>query len=540
MTFMNNKRLIGGISIICMLLLCTVASIIYGQNHKQEVRNSYAGELPAAPIQENPLQGINEDFTVTAEFSSHLPIVVIDTGGIEPPVNTYFKKDHENSTNGIYVPIEGLDPYVEGTIYVLEKESGMNSLADEPVLSSCIRIKRRGNTSMNYEKAQWMVKTITESGQYNEVDMLGMGAEHDWILNGSMYDKSMLRNYLAYSIASEILENTPDSRYCEVLLKDGNTYKYQGVYLMMESIEQGTDRVNISEYHQGDDFNSYLIRRDRFDEEAITLDNFGRLNGYSTEYMAIMYPSKKHITDEMISYVNNDINYIEEILYSDDQDVFSRYQDVIDVDSFIDYFLINEFFGNYDAGNNSTYFYKDMGGKLTMGPVWDFDGAMDNYMYEPFETGSLAFYTKPWFNRLCKDEGFLHKLEKRYTKLRQTTLSNQHVIGKIDEIIAYLGGARQREWMRWGHWYQTENRYSLLEYTTKDGNTLCRNATTYEDEIYRIKTVLREHGDSIPDALKLLEKDADTITGFETWMGYLLLLAAAIFFIPAIFVSFRK
>ena len=241
MTFMNNKRLIGGISIICMLLLCTVASIIYGQNHKQEVLNSYAGELPAAPIQENPLQGINEDFTVTAEFSSHLPIVVIDTGGIEPPVNTYFKKDHENSTNGIYVPIEGLDPYVEGTIYVLEKESGMNSLADEPVLSSCIRIKRRGNTSMNYEKAQWMVKTITESGQYNEVDMLGMGAEHDWILNGSMYDKSMLRNYLAYSISSEILENTPDSRYCEVLLKDGNTYKYQGVYLMMESIEQGTE-----------------------------------------------------------------------------------------------------------------------------------------------------------------------------------------------------------------------------------------------------------------------------------------------------------
>ena len=51
-----------------------------------------------------------------------------------------------------------------------------------------------------------------------------------------------------------------------------------------------------------------------------------------------------------------------------------------------------------------------MGGKLTMGPVWDFDGAMDNYMYEPFETGSLAFYTKPWFNRLCKDEGFLHKI----------------------------------------------------------------------------------------------------------------------------------
>lgn len=540
MTFMKNRRLIGAISIICMLFLCTVATVLYGSNHKQEVHNSYEEKLPVAPVEENPLAGIHDDFTVTQEFSSHLPIVILDTGGVEPPINTYFQKEHENSQNGIYVPIEGLDPYVEGTMYLLDQEAGINTLSDEPVIESCIRIKRRGNTSMYYEKAQWMIKTVTESGQDNDVDLLGMGAEHSWILNGSMYDKSMLRNYLAYSIASEILENTPDSRYCEVLTKNGESYTYQGVYLMMESIEQGVNRVNIAEYHKGDDFNSYIIRRDRFDEEAITLDNFGRLNGYSKEYMAVMYPSKKNISEDMVTYINNDINYMEQILYSEDPDVFSQYPDVIDVDNFVDYFLINEFFGNYDAGNNSTYFYKDLGGKLTMGPVWDFDGAMDNYMYEPLDTESLAFYTKPWFDQLCKDKGFLQKLEKRYTRLRQTTLSNQHIISKMDEIIAYLGGARQREWKRWEHWYQTDNKYSLLEYTTKDGRILYRNATTYEDEIYRIKTVLREHGESIPDALKLLEKDADVITGFETWMGYLLLLAAALFFIPAVFVSFRK
>ena len=537
---MNKNRLAGIFSIVLMLFFCIAAAMLYGKNHMVEIHDSYAEELPAAPVEENPLKGIREDFTLTEEFSTHLPIVILDMGGEEPPINTYYQKEHEKSAVGLYVPIEGLDPYVEGTISILENEGGMNTLKDEPVLTSQIRIKRRGNTSMYYEKAQWTVKTVTESGQDNDVDVLGMGAEHTWILNGSMYDKSMLRNYLAYSISSKILNSTPDSRYCEVVIKNRDSYTYQGVYLMLESVEQGVDRVDIAEYHSKDTFNSYLVRRDRFDVEALTLDNYGHANGYSKEYMAVIYPSKCVITQDMTDYINRDINYIEKIIYSDNPDEFITYPEVIDVDSFIDYFLVNEYFGNYDAGNNSTYFYKDMGGKLVMGPVWDFDGAMDNYMYEPLETESLAFYTKPWFDRLCKDAEFVDKLEARYVKLRQSELSNQNVVEKIDEIIAYLGGAQEREWMRWSNWYRTENKYSLQDYVAKDGTVLHRNAITYEDEIFRIKTALREHGDSIADALKHLEKDTRVTTGFEIWMGYLLLLATAVFFIPAVFVSFKK
>ena len=253
---MNKNRLAGIFSIVLMLFFCIAAAMLYGKNHMVEIHDSYAEELPAAPVEENPLKGIREDFTLTEEFSTHLPIVILDMGGEEPPINTYYQKEHEKSAVGLYVPIEGLDPYVEGTISILENEGGMNTLKDEPVLTSQIRIKRRGNTSMYYEKAQWTVKTVTESGQDNDVDVLGMGAEHTWILNGSMYDKSMLRNYLAYSISSKILNSTPDSRYCEVVIKNGDSYTYQGVYLMLESVEQGVDRVDIAEYHSKDTFNS--------------------------------------------------------------------------------------------------------------------------------------------------------------------------------------------------------------------------------------------------------------------------------------------
>ena len=532
---MRNYRLTGVVSIVLMLAGCSVAAVLQGKGHGTEEHNSYAGPLEAAPPEQDALAHIGEDFIVDERFCSHLPIVILDTNGIEPPINTY--EDHEQKR---FVAIEGLDPYVEGTISVISGEDGVNTLQDTPQLVSSMRIKRRGNSSMLYEKAQWMVKLVTESGQDNDVDVLGMGEEHEWILNGSMFDKSLLRNYLAYSIASEFMSYTPDSRFCEVLIREGTQYRYQGVYLLEESIKQGPDRVDIAEYKKGEVFNSYLVRRDRYEENVNILETYGQKNGYSTEFFELLYPTRRRAEEDMIQYAQKDLSAIEKVIYSDDPEIFATYPDVIDEDSFVDYFLLNEFFASYDSGNFSTYCYKDVGGKLTMGPVWDFDGTMDNYRNEALETGVLAFQTKPWFDRLCKDKKFVKKLEKRYIRLRQTSLSEKHVTEKIDEITAHLGGAQERDWYRWSHWYTTENKYSLLPEKNKQGEVKIRNAVTYPDEIYRIKTALREHGRQLPEAIKGLEKLTDKDTGAENWMGWLLLLAACVFFIPAAVVSLRK
>ena len=111
---------------------------------------------------------------------------------------------------------------------------------------------------------------------------------------------------------------------------------------------------------------------------------------------------------------------------------------------------------------------------------------------------------------------------------------------RTDEIIQYLGGAQEREWARWGHWYATQNKYSLLDEVREDGTVVHRNASTYQDEIYRLKTALRAHGNSIPEALKALQRSAPVSTGLNEWMGWLLLLAAFVFFAPAVYVGFRK
>lgn len=528
---MKHTRWMAAAAILWMLVLCTAAGMGHAFLHRNPDQSSYAEPLEPAPAEEDPLAHIGEDFVVEEAFSSHLPIVILDTNGVDPPINTRMEENR-------FVAIEGLDPYVEGTFALLDS-GGQNRLGDEPSVVSRMVIKRRGNSSMLYEKAQWLVKLQTESGQDNDVDLLGMGAEHEWVLNGSMADKSMLRNYLAYSTASRLSLLAPDSRFCEVLIRDSGRCIYQGVYLLCESIKQGADRVPIQEYESTRSVNSYLVRRDRLEEQATMLDTYARGMGYSREWMELLYPAKTKVTEEMVAYVEQDISRLEQVLYAEDEETFSLYHQLIDEESFVDYFLLNEFFASYDSGNFSTYFYRDLGGKVTMGPVWDYDGTMDNYREEPLQTEDLAFQTKPWFAQLCRDRAFVRALEKRYTELRTSVLSSSRIEGEIDEIIAHLGGAQQREWARWGHWYTTENQYSLKT-CQEEGVVLYRNATTYPDEISRIKSALYEHGNAIPAALQVLEEECIWDTGASSWQGGLLFLAALLFLVPACYVSCRK
>ena len=541
--YLSQRKLIAALLFIIAAMLTVCGMITYRVSISNDTTAYYSyNRLKSNRSDGEALDHINEDFVTDKGFVSHLPLVIIDTGGTEPPINTKFIIDPSFADGGVHMPIEGVEPYVDGNITVIDDidGDGVNTPYDSPVYSGKISIKRRGNTSMSYAKAQWLMKLRNDAGEEAYANLLDMGDGNEWILNGSLADKSMLRNYLAYSTASQILDFTPDSRFCEVLIKDGNKLNYQGVYLLMENIRRGVNRVDITDYKSSETYNSYILKRDRFDPKGVMLENYGRLNGYSEEYISIVYPSAKKLTPEMEEYINADINKIEEILYSDDPKVFATYKEVLNVDSFIDYFLINEYFGNYDAGNNSTYFYKERGGKLAMGPVWDFDGAMDNYRFEPFDVESIAFYTKPWYERLCLDRDFLEKLKHRYLVLKRSYLNNDVIIDRIDEILMYLGDAADREWYRWGDVYKGENTLSLEDYELKDGTVLHRNAQSIDDEIFRIKTMLREHSKYIYRDINMIEEDAVFNTGRDEVVGWLLLLATALFIIPAILAVYRQ
>lgn len=536
---MTNKKgvwLLMGV--ICFVILGLLGMLQKGLNPQQRREQEGIYEtLPPDTNRENPLLHISEDFIADEQFSTNLPIVILSLDA-EPAKYKSFKTGEE-------VVDETVDPYVGGYISVIDSGSGINYLTDAPMAESYIRIKMRGHTSIAFDKLQYLVKTVTQDELENSVDLLGMGEGHEWILNGSLADKSMMRNYLSYRIASEIGGGAmaPDSRYCEVFITTEEGYKYQGVYLLMETVSRGENRVNIDQFNPKNSFTSYIVRRDRYTSFDVMLDTNRRLNGLSQEWIGVKYPSAKKLTDSAKQFIEADFSHIEQVIYADSADRFKSYDKYIDVDSFVDYFLINEFFGNYDAGEHSTYMYKNSGGKLYIGPVWDFDQAMNNYFQDEMENDTLAFQVKPFYERLCLDERFITNLKKRYSELRDGPLSEEHIFEVMDETKAYLRSAQVREWYRWAADYEDDTflnagNYYLLDYE-KDGVTLSRFNDKYEQELYNIRMYLHKHGNAIQTELTKLYDLAEYNSSLKSSNGLFLLAFFILFLAPSLLINRR-
>lgn len=524
-------------------LLCIVALYFLGvlrsscNEVEWDAKEGVYETLPKDISTEEPLAHIGENFLVDEGFHSNLPIVILKIDG---EVTQY--KDFMNSQEIIY---EDVEPYTDGEILVLDNSNPEkeNYLTDSPVYTSNMKIKKRGHTSYYYDKPQYLMKMFDDNGLENKTEILGMGEGDSWILNGSMADKSMMRNYLSYRIASEVGGSAmaPDCKYCEVLLETESGYEYQGVYLLMETVVRGENRVNIDKSKDGESYTSYIVRRDRFTNFDVMLDTYGRLSGLSQEWIGVKYPAAQKITEEMQQYIENDFSRTEQIIYSEDEGVFKAYDKYIDVDSFVDYFLINEFFGNYDAGEHSTYMYKNSGGRLYIGPVWDFDQAMNNYYADEMEASTLAFQTKPFFEQLSKDTRFINCLKERYSELRKGPLSEEHVFAVMDETKQYLTSAREREWYRWAEDYLDDSFSSMYNYYLQDyivdDVTISRFNDNYDQELYIIRNYLHKHGNAIQSELTKLYDLAEFNSSLKNENELFLLVIMVLFLVPSILIN---
>lgn len=452
-----------------------------------------------------------KELRVDESFTSNLPLVVIDAGEQEPKRGVVW-----DSAKGYYVPT-GEDPYAYGEILVYDNPGGINQVGDNARTHALCKVKLRGNSSGNYDKKQYLVKLIDEEGKSEKKNILGMGSDNEWILNVSFIDKSLLRNYLAYITAGEVMPYTPDAKFCEVLWKDEMGYRYEGVYLMLESIKVGEHRVDLPQYSENGHISPALLRRDRYNETGLILDNYATQRGLTSGYLDVEYPSKKDITQKGIDNITEQINRFERALYADTWEEFVQYRDFVDMQSFVDYLVLNEFFLNYDAGYNSTYIYMDYSGKLSMGPVWDFDQAMDNNQTISANLQTTAFHSAPWFDRMLQDPVFTAAIVERYAELRKSILSDEAIEQFAYETIEYLGDAVERDWARWGYYYKEGNYLESDDFRAGD-----RNTKTYQAEVNKVIGVLSEHGawmdahlDSLYQFKMLSLEDAETYSEAE-------------------------
>lgn len=371
-----------------------------------------------------------------------------------------------------------------GNIALLDGNGEEQSVFSTPNSIYRATIKYRGASSYSkFDKKQYRIKFYkNKKDSAKEVSLAGMGANSEWVLNGPYLDKTLIRNKLVYDLARELNGWAPDTRFVELFV-DG---EYQGVYLAVEPVTNGESRLRLAEFGLLSGETAYIVNRDRIDTGSEEIDTWGKTNGYTYNALYIRYPSKNKITEKQKAYIQKDISEFEQVLYGENfSDKRIGYQAYIDMDNWVDYFIINEFAMNYDAGNLSTYIYKELGGKLQLA-VWDFNNGFDNYQWFRTETDVLHTVENSWFERLWQDETFRTRVRERYVQLRKTTLSDEHIAEKIASYQEELGEAVDRNFKVWGYSFK-EN---LLAGTTKEGTS--RNIRSYEEAMKQLTDTIRE------------------------------------------------
>lgn len=455
---------------ILLILVIAIMGISY-------IGNQFVdhGPMKANRIHQHLEQKVSpEDETASIsseDFASHLPVVMINSVG---------EKISEEFSNC--------------KIDIIDNQKTRNHTFDDPDVTTWARIKWRGNSSKRFDKKQYRISFVEERNSEKEVDysVMGMRKESDWVLNGPYLDKTLMRNYMMYNISGEIMDWAPNVRYCEMFL-DG---RYMGLFLMVETVKVSPGRLNLKEVDQKEAQTSYLIERERYGDANVPINNFGTYTGKTVNEIGIEYPTKKKLSGNHIKYIKDDLSSIEKALYSLDYDEWDfGYANYIDVNSFIDYYLINEFCANIDAGSLSTFAYKDIKGKLTMGPVWDFNNSFDNYKHHPLVISDLYINTAPWYAMLMRDEIFVNMVIDRYQELRKTYLSDEYLLNYVDETRAYLGKAIDRNFRVWGYTFGLE----LL-------HPMERNPVSFDEAINQLKKVIVERGKFLDENIVILKQ----------------------------------
>jgi hypothetical protein len=251
-----------------------------------------------------------------------------------------------------------------------------------------IGIEIRGQSSQMFPKKQYGFETRDSENEDLDVSLLGLPEEEDWILHAPYSDKSLIRNALIYDLSRDIGRYSSRLVFVELILNN----IYDGLYILMEKLKRDKYRIDInklkSSENEGEDLTGgYILKLDKE-------DSYDQLNSFSssipppnsTNNQQIRFvfdtPDEEDITDEQRNYIKSYINSFETVLnsnqFSDTENGYSKY---IDVDSFVDFFILNELSNNVDGYRLSTWLVKDKNELLSIGPIWDFNLAFGNANY---------------------------------------------------------------------------------------------------------------------------------------------------------------
>jgi len=391
------------------------------------------------------LQGNCQQFA-----SSNLPIVVINTHGLS---------------------IQD-EPKVIVDMGIIYNGEGVRNFLTDPQnnFRGKIAIEIRGSSSQMFPKKQYGFELRGADGNDLDTTLLGLPPDHDWILFAPYNDKSLMRDVLAYELGRDLGRYAPRTRYCELVLNGS----YEGVYVLIEKVKRDLNRVDIAKLEPGDNTGDevtggYIIKIDKptggYDPGWFSAFPPKPRGGDQRINFLYHYPDAYKITAAQRTYIQGFIGDFELSLKAENfRDPLNGYARFIDVGSFVDFFIINEISKNVDGYRLSTYLHKQRnsdGGKLFMGPVWDFNLGFGNadYCTQGAPYGLVLSFNEVcyddwwlipfWWDRLFDDPAFAKKVKVRWTEIRNEKFSDDRITTMIDSIANVLSESQVRNFQRW-------------------------------------------------------------------------------------------
>ena len=332
---------------------------------------------------------------------------------------------------------------------------------DTGIYDELLMIKGRGNYSWSSPKKPYTIKLAKETS------LLGMKSAQTWTILSEYVDKTLIRDYLTFTLAADVgLEGSPDCRFVDMFFNG----KYNGTYLLSDSIQIHENRVNIDPSTEAI-FEAEAIYRHNDHTYCIDMLGGNHHNMYKEP------DSLEH--DAKLENLEGFKEFFQEMQKSLKEGYWA-YSQYIDVDSFINWYIVNELCKNYDSGFTSSCFNFIKNGKLYMGPVWDYHTCYGNQnVATGLDPKGYHVRESPWYSILFKDETFHRLLCERWTQLRNDGVID-NFLKRIDNTVNYISES------------VIEN-FKIWREALKENGLRGRTSTyTYDDEIdYLINWVNR-------------------------------------------------
>lgn len=352
--------------------------------------------------------GVTAHYYVETTVFNGIPIFFINTNGAEP--------------------IDSKENYREGDFSFYGSNLFENTESE-------MKIRGRGNSTwFVHPKKPYQMKLPEKS------EIMGMPEDKKWLFLAEYSDKTFLRNKTAFELGHlSVLEWTPSSYFADVVINN----EYNGTYLISQKVEEGKNRVDLNN-------NGYILEIDQL--ERLDADD---VYFYSSKFLInIKEPELSYASPEY-EYITNYISEFETALFDTDfANPQTGYQKYVDIDSFVDWFLINEIAKNVDAKDWSSIFMNlVVGEKLKMGPIWDFDLAFGNVNYAESEFPE-GFWVKDhkWIERMFEDPIFVSKVKTRFAYFRSNESEIYESIDNNANMLRLSMEANNERWDVLGNW----------------------------------------------------------------------------------------